>query len=60
MASNQKVYLVTDMKEGTVYAVFADENAAEDFCLHYHNLNGMVCERTINYGQQLSFNGYIK
>lgn len=56
-----KVYLVEDQlhSPGRVYAVFNDEQSAQDFVDHYHYDNACVVPRTLNYGQCVSSSGYI-
>jgi len=53
-----KVYLVEDVgnSPGRIYAVFADEDAAEDYSQHVaarENTYTKVQERNLYYGQQL-------
>jgi hypothetical protein len=57
-----KVYLVVDVMDapGRVYAVFADEESAQDFRDHYHEYEAEVVERTLLYGQHVSSSGYIE
>lgn len=57
-----KIYLVVDCADspGRLYAVFAENDAAEDFLNHYHYGNAQIEERTLLYGQQVSAVGYIE
>lgn len=57
-----KIYLVVDdfSEPGKVWVIFHELESAEDFCKHYHDRKASVEERTLNYGQKLSFSGYIE